>query len=101
MNLGQIDSQIQSTALLSMTDSRSISESECTTSEMLINMSTSCLDDYYPAVAITTLLRIIHDPKLFQHHTMVVQVRKKVFNSNICRFHVIIVEILVLLKNMC
>lgn len=77
MNLGQIDSQIQSTALLSMTDSRSLSDSECTTNEMLMDMSTSCLEDYYPAVAITTLLRIIHDPKLFQHHTMVVQVRKK------------------------
>jgi len=76
MNLGQIDSQIESTALLSMTDSRPISETEWTTSEMLVNMSTASLEEYYPAVAIATLIRIIRDPNLFQHHTMVVQVRK-------------------------
>lgn len=76
MNLGQIDSQIESTALLSMTDSRPISETEWTTSEMLVNMSTATLEEYYPAVAIATLIRIIRDPNLFQHHTMVVQVSK-------------------------
>lgn len=74
MNLGQIDSQIESTALLSMTDSRPISETEWTTSEMLVNMSTPTLEEYYPAVTIATLIRIIRDPNLFQHHTMVVQV---------------------------
>jgi len=74
MNLGKIDSQIESTALLSMTDSRPIAETEWTTSEMLVNMSSSTLEEYYPAVAITTLIRIIRDPNLFQHHTMVVQV---------------------------
>jgi len=77
MNLGQIDSQIESTALLSMTDPRPISETEWTTSEMLVNMSTSTLEEYYPAVAVATLIRIIRDPNLFQHHTMVVQVSKK------------------------
>lgn len=47
---------------------------ELTTSEMLVNMSTSTLEEYYPAVAVGTLMRIIRDPKLSQHHTMVVQV---------------------------
>jgi len=79
MNLGQIDSQIESTALLSMTDPRPISETEWTTSEMLVNMSTSTLEEYYPAVAVATLIRIIRDPNLFQHHTMVVQVSKNEF----------------------
>jgi len=76
MNLGKIDSQIESTALLSMTDSRPIAETEWTTSEMLVNMSSSTLEEYYPAVTITTLIRIIRDPNLLQHHTMVVQVSK-------------------------
>lgn len=41
---------------------------------MLVNMSSSTLEEYYPAIAIATLMRIIRDPTLFQHHTMVVQV---------------------------
>ncbi|XP_050539572.1 serine/threonine-protein kinase mTOR [Daktulosphaira vitifoliae] len=81
MNLGQIDSQIESTAFLSMTDSRPISETEWTTSEMLVNMSTATLEEYYPAVAIATLIRIIRDPNLFQHHTMVVQAITFIFQS--------------------
>lgn len=47
--------------------------SELTTSEMLINMSSSSLEEYYPAIAIATLMKIIKDPTLSQHHTMVVQ----------------------------
>ncbi|RWS10462.1 hypothetical protein B4U79_12736 [Dinothrombium tinctorium] len=41
-------------------------------SEMLVNMSSS-YDDFYPAIAIATLMRIMKDPSLSQHHTMVVQ----------------------------
>ncbi|XP_065216693.1 serine/threonine-protein kinase mTOR isoform X2 [Planococcus citri] len=71
MNLGQIDS----TMLLSTADTKSEIElgAELTTSEMLINMSSSSLEEYYPAVAIATLMKIIKDPTLSQHHTMVVQ----------------------------
>lgn len=47
---------------------------DLTTSEMLVNMSSSTLEEYFPAVAIATLMRIIRDPTLSQHHTMVVQV---------------------------
>lgn len=39
-----------------------------------MNMSSSTLEEYYPAIAIATLMRIIRDPTLSQHHTMVVQV---------------------------
>ena len=53
---------------------------ELTTSEMLINMSSSSLEEYYPAIAIATLMKIIKDPTLSQHHTMVVQVRSTVLH---------------------
>lgn len=41
---------------------------------MLINMSSSSLEEFYPAIAIATLMKIIKDPTLSQHHTMVIQV---------------------------
>jgi FKBP12-rapamycin complex-associated protein len=47
---------------------------DLTTSEMLVNMSSSTLEEYFPAIAVATLMRIIRDPTLSQHHTMVVQV---------------------------
>lgn len=60
---------------------------------MLVNMSTSTLDEYYPAIAIATLMRIIRDPALSRHHLMVVQVRfifsEEYFNlilSNVINF---------------
>ena len=52
------------------------------TSEMLVNMAaTSTLEEFYPAVAISTLMRIIKDPSLSQHHTMVVQAITFIFKS--------------------
>lgn len=47
---------------------------ESTTSEMLINMSSASLEEYYPAIAIAILMKIIKDSTLAQLHTMVVQV---------------------------
>ena len=41
-------------------------------SELLVNMSS--LDEFYPAVVISTLLRIIKDQTLSQFHIKVVQV---------------------------
>lgn len=47
---------------------------EFTTSEMLVNMSIGAtLDEFYPAAAVSTLMRVMHDPTLSQHHTTVVQ----------------------------
>lgn len=40
-------------------------------SEMLVNMS-GTLDEFYPQIAIVTLMKIIRDPLLHQHHTMAV-----------------------------
>lgn len=52
------------------------------TSEMLANMSaSSTLEEIYPAIAIATLMRIIRDPTLSQHHTMVVQAITFIFKS--------------------
>lgn len=34
---------------------------------MLVNFSGS-YDDFYPAIAIATLIRVLKDPALFQHH---------------------------------
>ncbi|KAF6208231.1 hypothetical protein GE061_016683 [Apolygus lucorum] len=83
MNHGQIDIQVNSTALLAVSDGKSEIESsyELTTSEMLVNMSTSTLEEFYPAVAIATLMRIIRDPALSRHHLMVVQAVTFIFIS--------------------
>ncbi|XP_014254034.1 serine/threonine-protein kinase mTOR [Cimex lectularius] len=83
MNHGQVDTQMNSTALLSMTDGKSEVESshELTTSEMLVNMSSSTLEEYYPAIAIATLMRIIRDPALSRHHLTVVQAVTFIFQS--------------------
>ena len=49
---------------------------------MLVTMSAaSTLEEFYPAVAISTLMRIIKDPSLAQHHTMVVQAITFIFKS--------------------
>ena len=48
---------------------------------MLVNMNTATLEEFYPAVAIATLLRIIKDLSLAQHHTMVVQAITFIFKS--------------------
>ena len=42
---------------------------------MLIHMSNATLDEFYPSIAIATLMRIIRDNTLAQHHTSVVQVQ--------------------------
>ena len=52
------------------------------TSEMLANMSASTtLEEFYPAIAVATLMRIIRDPTLQKHHTMVVQAITFIFKS--------------------
>ncbi|GAV00928.1 TOR [Ramazzottius varieornatus] len=41
--------------------------------EVLISLSSLNLEDYYPAVGISVLMRMLNDPTLVQYHTMVVQ----------------------------
>lgn len=47
--------------------------------EMLINIASN-FDDFYPAIAISTLMRIIKDSNLSRHHTMAVQAIVFIFN---------------------
>jgi hypothetical protein len=41
---------------------------------MLVTMGSVQLDEFYPAVVIAALMRIVRDPSLSGHHTMVIQV---------------------------
>lgn len=50
-------------------------------SEMLVNMNYSSLDEFYPAVAIATLMRVVKDPTLSQHHNTVVTAVMFIFKS--------------------
>ena len=47
---------------------------EVNSSELLVNMTTGTLEDFYPAVSIAIFMRYIRDPALSQHYTMIVQV---------------------------
>nr|FAA04053.1 TPA: mechanistic target of rapamycin [Lymnaea stagnalis] len=49
------------------------------TSELMSTCSS--LEEYYPAIAINLLMRIIRDPSLSQHHNMVVQAITIIFKS--------------------
>lgn len=82
MNLGQISSpQVEALSTRPSADARPEAGDELSTSEMLVNMSSATLEEYYPAVAIATLMRIIREPTLAQHHTMVVQAVTFIFKS--------------------
>ncbi|CAB4055279.1 MTOR [Lepeophtheirus salmonis] len=64
MNMGQIDSAVvQSAPLIAINDTQSEMEQsyEMTTSEMLVNMGTGNLEEFYPSVAIASLMKIIRD----------------------------------------
>ena len=51
------------------------------TSEMLVSMAGCPLEDFYPAVAISALMRILKDANLSNHHTMVIQAVTLIFKS--------------------
>ncbi|KAJ8929828.1 hypothetical protein NQ314_017426 [Rhamnusium bicolor] len=84
MHRGQIDYQPEAPMLIAMTDKGAVEgEGEfcVSSSEMLVNMSSNTLEEYYLAMAIATLMKIIRDPTLSQHHTMVVQAVTFTFKS--------------------
>jgi len=41
---------------------------------MLVTMGSIQLEEFYPAVAVSALMRIVRDSSLSSHHTMVIQV---------------------------
>ncbi len=76
MNTGQIDSAVGVTTapLIPITDPAIELEQcwEMSPSELLVNMgSSSSLEEFYPSVAVATLMKIIRDPTLSHHHTEV------------------------------
>ena len=85
MNTGQIDTaSFQMAPLIPINDTlREMEESyEMSPSEMLVRMGTSTgLDDFYPSVAIATLMKIIRDPTLAMHHTEVVKAVTFIFKA--------------------
>ncbi|XP_039428931.1 serine/threonine-protein kinase Tor-like [Culex pipiens pallens] len=79
MNRGLIDSQTNN-ILISISDTKTEEYTDLSTSEMLINMGNQ-LEEYYPAVAISTLMKILRDPTLSAHHISVVQAITFIFKS--------------------
>ncbi|XP_059807691.1 serine/threonine-protein kinase mTOR isoform X1 [Hypanus sabinus] len=81
VNIGMID-QSRDASAVSLSESKSSQDSaDYSTSEMLVNMGNLPLDEFYPAVAIVTLMRILRDTSLSNHHTMVVQAVTFIFKS--------------------
>lgn len=79
MNKGLIDNQ-NDAILIAMSDLKTDEHFDLSTAETLVNMG-NVLEEYYPAIAISTLIRILRDPTLAQHHTNVVIAIKFVFQS--------------------
>ena len=71
INLGQIDTKGTENAPLIPITSEEDKEKEVSTSEMLVSNATLTLEEFYPSVAIATLMQIIRDPNLHQHHNQV------------------------------
>ncbi|KAG8434781.1 hypothetical protein GDO86_012940 [Hymenochirus boettgeri] len=81
VNIGMID-QSRDASALSLSESKSNQDSaDYSTSEMLVNMGNLPLDEFYPAVSVVTLMRILRDQSLSNHHTMVVQAITFIFKS--------------------
>ncbi|XP_071482072.1 serine/threonine-protein kinase mTOR-like [Diadema antillarum] len=81
INQGVIDTAGDGGATQSMSDAKSQDGGESTASEMLVNMGSASLEEFYPAVAIATLMRIMRDGSLANHHTGVVQAITFIFKS--------------------
>ncbi|KAK7093536.1 serine/threonine-protein kinase mTOR-like isoform X2 [Littorina saxatilis] len=78
MNMGQDQA---SEAAISKSEKKP-EEGDFNMLEMLANLGANTgLEDFYPQVAIAILMRIIRDPSLSQHHTMVVQAITFIFKS--------------------
>ncbi|KAH8327771.1 hypothetical protein KR074_003539 [Drosophila pseudoananassae] len=79
MNKGLIDSQ-KDNVLIAYSDGKVDENQDISTAELLVNMG-NALDEYYPAVAIAALMRILRDPTLSTRHTTVVQAVTYIFQS--------------------
>ncbi|XP_023161122.1 serine/threonine-protein kinase Tor [Drosophila hydei] len=79
MNKGLIDSQ-KDNVLIAYSDGKTDESQDISTAELLVNMG-NALDEYYPAVAIAALMRILRDPTLSTRHTSVVQAVTFIFHT--------------------
>lgn len=79
LNMGMIDDFSDSGAVVSISVVPPESQ-ELSASEMLVSMGGS-LEEFYPAMVVSTLMRIMRDPTLSQHHTNVVQAVVFIFQS--------------------
>ncbi|ESO95689.1 hypothetical protein LOTGIDRAFT_214800 [Lottia gigantea] len=81
MNIGLI-SERESAISKSDNKTNGDSNQDLNTSEMLASMSaTSTLEEFYPAITVANLMKILRDPSLSEHHTMVVQATTFIFKS--------------------
>ncbi|RMX59040.1 hypothetical protein pdam_00009963 [Pocillopora damicornis] len=62
-------------------DSTDNEAADTSTSEMLVTMGSIQLEEFYPAVAVSALMRIVRDSSLSSHHTMVIQAVTFIFKS--------------------
>ena len=83
MNIGQIDSAtVTSAPLIPMSENNDMEQSwEMSPSELLVNLGSGTLDEFYPSVAIATLMKIVRDPTLSQYHAEVVKAVTFIFRA--------------------
>lgn len=81
INRGQIEYQPEAPPLICIASKSDDLNTDLTSNEMLVHMSSSTLEEYYLAMAIATLMRIIKDPTLSMHHAIVVQAVTFIFKS--------------------
>ncbi|XP_033096355.1 serine/threonine-protein kinase mTOR-like [Anneissia japonica] len=82
MNLGKMNQPGETSgAVLSLSDTKANQDGEYTTSEMLVSMGSASLEEFYPAVAVVTLMRIMRDTSLANYHKHVVQALTFLFKT--------------------
>ncbi|XP_013148241.1 PREDICTED: serine/threonine-protein kinase mTOR-like [Papilio polytes] len=72
VNQGLIDFQTMSTLIPIPETTANYENFDINVGDMLVNMSPLVLDEFYPAIAVTSLMRMLRDPMLARHHTSVV-----------------------------
>ncbi|XP_068617992.1 serine/threonine-protein kinase mTor-like [Battus philenor] len=72
VNQGLIDFQTASTLIPIPETTATYDNFDMNVSDMLVNMSPLVLDEFYPAIAVTSLMKILRDPLLARHHVSVV-----------------------------
>jgi len=80
----QMDAKLKQQSIASTESGTTVEnqETETSTSEMLVTMGSGAhLDEFYPAVAIAALMRIMRDPSLSAHHTTVIQAVQFIFSN--------------------